>query len=557
MPGTIPVAIGTKTKYTDVMPRNPDQDDLARWIQSWAEVQSGPRSGELMQLFPFQRRWLRGAMRVGITEASLSVARGNGKTSLIAAVIASVFSPDWDNRPIPLRKCEVILCASTFAQARVIAEEAELMIRSACVRMGRYCVANELFDGEMDIDEKRYKKRYEVRIGANRLTIRDTITQVTLIALATNVSGLHGRRPGLVLADELAQWRDGYGDKMIAALRTSLGKIENSRMFCISTKPSHPDHFFSKMLARQNGKESYSQLHTVPSDTPFEELGNRNIWKLANPAIAKFKSLERAIKAEWESAQDDPNLLAAFRAYRLNQGVSDTANKALIEVDTWLRIEGETERKGMQIWGMDLGSNQSMSAVAPFWPESGRLEMVAALPRNPTLDQRESKQNIPPGTLAEIARREELYLYGHQVCDVAKLMETALERFGKPNVIVCDRFRKNELIEVLNRIGFPSANVQYRGMGWRDGSEDVRLFRRAIGENRLVPVESLLARYSLSQAITQMDMSGNEKMVKRVNKLVTADDVACAAVLAVAEGERNRPYLKPASKTSDPGFVIV
>ena len=53
----------------------------------------------------------------------------------------------------------------------------------------------------------------------------------------------------LVIADEPAQWPPGTSDRMIAALRTSLGKIDGGRLIALGTRPADSEHWFEKMLS--------------------------------------------------------------------------------------------------------------------------------------------------------------------------------------------------------------------------------------------------------------------------------------------------------------------
>ena len=50
------------------------------------EVTQGEGLGGPLRLFPWERRFLNRAFAPGVTSASLSVARGNGKSCLLAAV---------------------------------------------------------------------------------------------------------------------------------------------------------------------------------------------------------------------------------------------------------------------------------------------------------------------------------------------------------------------------------------------------------------------------------------------------------------------------------------
>ena len=58
--------------------------------------------------------------------------------------------------------------------------------------------------------------------------------------------------------------------------------------------------------------------------------------------------------------------------------------------------------------------------------------------------------------------------------DIEALLQAALERFGRPDRIVADRWREAELRDALDRAGVPSAALDLRGQGFKDGGEDVR-----------------------------------------------------------------------------------
>ena len=56
---------------------------IAYWLGK-LEVTEGPLAGEPFKVLPFQRRFIRGVMRN--SEVTLTIARGNGKTTLAAAL---------------------------------------------------------------------------------------------------------------------------------------------------------------------------------------------------------------------------------------------------------------------------------------------------------------------------------------------------------------------------------------------------------------------------------------------------------------------------------------
>ena len=130
---------------------------------------------------------------------------------------------------------------------------------------------------------------------------------------------------------------------------------------------------------------------------------------------------------------------------------------------------------------------------------------------------------------------------GRHVSDVRRLLSEALGRWGRPAAIVCDRWREAELRGHLEAIRFPSAALTVRGMGYKDGGQDVREFRAAVLGGHVRPAESLLLRSAMSEARVTVDPAGNAKLAKNTQggrRLRARDDAAAAAILSVAAGFR-------------------
>ena len=78
-------------------------------------------------------------------------------------------------------------------------------------------------------------------------------------------------------------------------------------------------------------------------------------------------------------------------------------------------------------------------------------------------------------------------------------------------------------------------------MGFKDGAEDVRAFRKGCADGRVTPVPSMLLRSAMSEARTVSDPAGNAKLCKGSQggrRVRARDDAAAAAILAVAAGAR-------------------
>ena len=70
-----------------------------------------------LELRPFQRRFIREALRPDIDTAALSLPRGNGKSALAGHILTRVLDPDDELfRP----GTESVLCAASIEQARIV-----------------------------------------------------------------------------------------------------------------------------------------------------------------------------------------------------------------------------------------------------------------------------------------------------------------------------------------------------------------------------------------------------------------------------------------------------
>ena len=148
----------------------------------------------------------------------------------------------------------------------------------------------------------------------------------------------------------------------------------------------------------------------------------------------------------------------------------------------------------------------------------------------------------------DMHRRGELILAGGNAVDLGGLVTVAMERFGRPDALVADRWRVDDLRDVLDRAGFPPAALIERGQGFKDGAEDVRAFRRACLEARVVPAASLLLRSAMAEARVVMDPAGNAKLAKNSDggrRARARDDAAAAAILAIAAGIRHPVEVRP------------
>lgn len=496
---------------------NPDRPDVRAVVRFLRrlKVSQGRRVGQRLEVLPWQREFLEGALAPGIFESALSMGRGGGKTAFLSAVLCACLAG-----PLRQRRGDVLLVAASFEQARVAFEFALAYLAP--------WIAGE-------------PGAWRVEDSSNRARITHRPTGARVRCIAAKPETAHGLAPALAILDEPAQWPVNTAEKMLAAVRTAAGKLPGSRRWMIGTRPEDESHFFEKAL--RGGPAAFAMRFAAdPEGDEFAE----DQWLAANPSLPHLPDLREAIAAEAEAARAEGGAaLASFRALRLNMGESDEVTAVLLDAAAWQRIETpDAPAEGPWVLGLDLASGAAMTAAAAHWMDTGRLEAVAAYPSVPDLRARGRFDGV--GDLYQrIHRRGELVVNGTHAIDLPAFLAGLRDRrWGTPVAIYADRFRGRELREALARAQFPRVPLCLRGQGYKDGSEDVRGFRAACLEGHVRPVPSLLLRSALREARTVSDTAANAKLARKGEgggrRARGRDDAIAAGILAVAAVHRNR-----------------
>ena len=445
---------------------------ITRYLETLPMV-GGDHDGEPFEVLPWERRFVNGTFRTA-DDSALSVARGNGKSALVAALACAVVDPDG---PLTGNRRDVDVFASSFEQGGVVYADVLHMLQAK----------------GLNLDDRTTWKKQD---SANKAVLMHKASGCRVRCHGSDPAKAHGLRSYLALSDEPAQWEPGKRDLMRSAIRTGLGKMPGSRLISLGTKPRDGAHWFARAL--RGISTGYFQVHEAEKEDPPFQL---RTWKKANPSLKHLPSLLAKIRKHAKDARSDPDELASFRALRLNLGGSEILESFLIDADQWENIEGDAADDGKPIWGVDLGTSAALSAISPYWPNTGRLASLCAFPSIPNLQERGLSDGV--GRLYTAAyERKELMLTGGHAVNIADLLREALQRFGAPRAIVCDRWREAELRDALKTAKVPRCALNVRGMGYKDGAEDVRAFRRAVLEGDVVPDKTLLLAACVGEART-------------------------------------------------------
>ena len=440
-----------------------------------------------------------------------STARSNGKT-IEAAKIALFYSAG----PGATRGFDVLICGPTLSQSGIAwrdAVDAYRTIQPGWKGMG------------VKIADYPSLKTISFPWG------------VSLTAVAGNPQSLTGRRFKAAIVDEPASFPSTRGQRIFNALKTGQGKTPGSKVVVCGTRPADgAGHWFEDLLAA-SGFTWAAHKDADPLDP--------KTWALANPSLhlPGFEALHQAKKEEALQAAKSATAMAAFRCLRLNQGTAEVLEDLLCTSAEWQTHAETTEelpdRLGSLFLGLDLGGGRSMSAVAAYWPQSGRLETVAYFGDIPELARRE-EQDGNVDLYRAMKQRGELVLLQGRTTPPAQVLRDALDRFGWPEVLCCDRYRASEVQDAALALGL---TLCFRGLGFRDSGEDIREYTASLLEHRIRALPSLLLRHALASTLLARDPAGNAKIIKRGSS--RENDAAIATVLAVGEGSRRQRQAPP------------
>ena len=484
-------------------------DTIIKWIEANLHVVSGDNAGQPVRMLEWAKRFIRGAMRPGVTTSAISMARGNAKSSVCAYVACAAL---WG--PLARKQSTIVCVAASLEQSRIIFQQ----------------VCYNLPDGGIE-----NKKRWRVWDSAQAVRITDRKTGCTLKCISSDPKTAHGLIPHLILADEPAQWHANRSDKMINALITSAGKQPDAKVVFLGTRPENPDHGFSRLL---DGTADYALEYRSKAKKTWYSA---SAMRAANPAVDRFPVLKKQIEKERQVARRDPVARAQYFAYRLNAGTPETVDRrdVLLTAEQFKALEGRAGVTGRAyVLGIDLSSSwaQSGFAAVSFEPdESGKhhCDAFAVWPAVPDLVTRGQADGVEYRRMADAG---ELVIVPGRTVPVKEAIDEAFSRWGTPEIIVCDHWRLGELQDVLEPYGFfEGDNLITRRAGWHDGGADVSGFMRMALDQKLLLPKSDLLRYSMAAARVIGDGAGNTKLAKATERTTKGrDDAVSALVLAAA-----------------------
>ena len=463
---------------------------------------------ETIELQPFQKCFIRNAFRHDIQTAVLSIARGNGKSTLAAWILTKALTP---------------------GDPYFVGGHREALLIAASIKQARYCFApvREALEPTGE---------YTFRDSSNELAITHKATKAKLTVLSSKANTAMGIvRCPLLVADEPGSWEVTGGALLNSTIDTSLGKPDSElRVVWIGTLwPGAPGGWWQQMVKTGSAPGRYVQ--SVVGDA--EKWDKASEIKRCNPLMWKYPKSRQKLLQQRDDARDDSRLKSQFLSLRLNIPTGDESTM-LLTADDWERTLSRDiqEREGTPVIGADLGSGRAWSAAVAVWP-NGRVEAFALAPGIPSIADQEKADQVPPGTYQKLVDSGYLQVQdGKRVQEVGLFAELIENKWPDAKLVICDRHRINEFKDHL------AVKVEDRRTRWFEAAEDIRALRKWAKDGPLNVDKGSrkLISASLLVAMVQGDDQGNTRLVKRGFNNQARDDVAAALVLAVGKLSRKK-----------------
>lgn len=485
---------------------------------------SGEGAGRAFELREWQRQFIRDIYephnewgRRSVRRAVLSIARKNGKTALIAAlVLAHLVGPEAEANG------EIYSAANDREQASQVFKVAAQIVRA---------------DPELERYLKVVDSTKTIACYANGSVYR---------AISAEAGTKHGLNPTLAIYDELAQAKNR---QLFDVLDTAMGARPEPLFITISTQSNDPAHILSQLIddgLNADDPTTVTHLYAVSDDA--EDIFAEEVWHDANPALGDFRSMED-LRAMADRARRMPSFEASFRNLYLNQRVD--AQSPLIPRAEWMACKNEAVElePGEPVYGaLDLSGKRDLTALVLVSAARGEDRVKAWFWKpQETLDEAERSSSAPykfwakEGWIDATSTRTVDYRY------IAQTLGWVASQFDVRG-IAFDRWRIDDLLKELDAEGVESYREQKApksprglrlvewGQGFKDMTPAVEALEGAILDRRLVHDGNPVLTMCIANATTQMDPAGGRKLVKTSERM----RIDGAVALAMAEGLKSR-----------------
>jgi phage terminase large subunit-like protein len=494
---------------------------VCAFIERYCIVPEGSLVGLPMRLDPFERDFiLRVYDNPSVTSlAILSMAKKNGKTAIIAAlVLVHMCGPE------AVTNSQIVSGAMSRDQAGIVFEYAAKMIRLHPALSLR------------------------CRIVPSRKRIYGLARNVEYRALASDGKRIHGISPLIAILDEVGQVK-GPRSEFVDAITTAQGAHQAPIVFVISTQAASDADMLSIWIDDAKlGTDPHTvlALYEAPKDCALDD---RAAWRAANPALGTFRSLPDMEK-QAQKALRIPTFAPTFRNLHLNQRVESSS--PLFSMEVWKEcglLEVVPHAGTHDVFAaLDLSAVSDLTSLVAVWFAGERWNAAARF-WAPTvgLMDRARRDRVPYDLWAQ---QGWLTLTPGPTVDYDFVAADVLEMSAEWNLsaLAFDRWRIDVFKAALARQEASAAFIEKLvpfGQGFQSMSPAVDAVEKELLAARLAHGNNPLLNMCASNAVARPDEAGNRKPDK--SKRTGRIDGAVALIMAMGTAVRSLAEESPAS----------
>jgi phage terminase large subunit-like protein len=472
-----------------------------------------------------------------VRRAILSIARKNGKTALIAAlVLVHLIGPE------AIQNGEIYSAANDREQAAQV-----------------YKVAAQVVRADPELSEI-------LRCVDSTKTIACYSNGSFYRAMSSESGTKHGLNPTFVVFDELAQAKNR---ELYDVLDTSFGARADPLFVVISTQSNDPEHILSKLIddgINARDPRIVCHLYEVPEDC--QNIYDPKVWKKANPALGDFRSLAD-LKAIADKASRSPAEEPKFRNLYLNQRVAP--HSSLISRAEWMACVGDAEFKDKEDVYLALDMSKLIDLTALMMGSADDITRVKPFFWKPEdLIDEQSNRDFGAGNkrYRQWFDSKQLLLSPGRSIDPGVIALKIAELCNQYNVLgmAYDRWRIADLLREFDRIGLAAYEDKGDGKGsglrlipWGQGFRDmapaIDALELAVIERNIRHPSNHVLNWNMGNAVAIMDPSGNRKIDKDSARFRIDGAVALTMLMGLKARDRANSFASV--YTADRGLLVL
>lgn len=471
-------------------------EKVIKFIERYCRVPEGPLVGQTMKLDPFQRLFILAVYDNpdGTSTAILSIARKNGKTALIAALVLAHLVG-----PVARLNSQLVSGAQTRDQAALVFKLALKMVN-----------LNPAL-------------RKIIRDVPSTKSLYGLVMNTEYRALSAEGGSNHGLSPVLAIIDEMGQVRGDF-DPFIEAIETAQGAYDDALEIIISTQsPTDSDMLSIRIDDAIRSQDPHTVCHVYSADDLAKErdiepdeviVTDHRAWDRANPALGKFRSASE-LERKAQRASRMPSFENSFRNLYLNQRVNKQA--VFIPPSIWARGNREIDESAFsgKVWGaLDLAETTDLCAFTWGAKNKAGVWQVKAMfwkPEKTLRDhQKRDRVNYPlwvdqgwirttPGVAVD---------YEFVARDIANLVDGLILE-----AIAYDRYRFKTLQQKFEGTGIELPFEEW-GQGYVSMAPAIDQTEIEFLNDRVVHGGNPVMRMCAANAVVIKDPAGNRKLDK-------------------------------------------